>query len=167
MASAERCCIMARCHVFVFIIPKFSLKANSPIESKANHCMMSLGTTGWPAELAMIDSNVPICWRMRGRYSRIAGRRMSLVQRDAQWRKSLHLVDNARLHTLRRLVWSSSFREKMGEMRGCTISYQSERILALPVPSMASHALGWKMVISPGPVPILVAWYESQTSCID
>lgn len=46
MASAHRCCLMTRCQVPVCIMSKLRLKANSPMESKANHSITSL--TGTP-----------------------------------------------------------------------------------------------------------------------
>lgn len=71
-ARAARCWAIAPCNIPDSIMPKFSLKANSPIESKANHCIMSLTRTGWEQCLAMTCSRDAICLRIRGRYSFMA-----------------------------------------------------------------------------------------------
>jgi len=64
---AEPCWAIARCILPDFVIPKLSLKANSPIESNANRCMRSLTMTGWEPNPAITCSRVEICRRIRGR----------------------------------------------------------------------------------------------------
>ena len=72
--SARRNIFTAKCHSWRSIMPKSWLKANSPMESKANQYMTSLITTGFlaAADADMFFMRTPICRFILSLYNEMA-----------------------------------------------------------------------------------------------
>ena len=72
--SARRNNLIAKCHSWRSIMPKSWLKANSPMESKANQYMTSLITTGFlaAADADMLFMRTPICRFILSLYNEMA-----------------------------------------------------------------------------------------------